>query len=101
MYDMREITTFRVSDNHSEHDAIRSQVGGRYGIPEKEETELCINCITLHCTHERSMVGLHILLLLSVIVHKAQHTTRVTTNKKHAMLCIKKRRCIKKGRLTS
>jgi len=31
-----------------------------------------------------------LLLLLSVIVHKAQYTTRVTTNKKHAMLCIKK-----------
>jgi len=31
-----------------------------------------------------------LLLLLSVIVHKAQHTTRVATNKKHAMLCIKK-----------
>ena len=39
----------------------------------------------------RQSTNCHI-YLLSEIVQKAQHTTPVTTNKKHAMLCIYKRR---------
>jgi len=78
----------------SEHTLFVAQLGLFIGsnVSNSQESFYYHYCYYYQPPPHHIISSLLLLLLLSEIVHKAQHTTRVTTNKKHAMLCIKKRR---------